>query len=208
VGTVAAVQRVLVAELLSLSERSYAAPGSDVVRGRAFSASCRFANTMPACQPGGASVAREANRVDVELAARDQPGDERVRVPHLPGPQLVAPPDRRGHFRHQFEQPPCLFGVLAQALRALDRLGNVRDDAFAPATDLVAEEPEAAGCADADRAFRDDPSLSACAPCRRLLNHKPALGHTYFECRVVEIGAATMLQTRGKRFEHEPVQAH
>ena len=118
---------------------------------------------------GGAPASREVNRVDVEVAARDQPRDERVRIPHLPGPQFVAAPDRRRHFRHQFEQPSRLFSPLAQALRALDRLGKVGDDAVAPATDLVAEEPEAAGCADADRAFGDDPALRLCpmpAPAR------------------------------------------
>jgi hypothetical protein len=42
--------------------------------------------------------------------------------------------------RDKFEQPPCAFGIVAQSLRALDRLGNIRDDAVAPAAHLVAEE--------------------------------------------------------------------
>ena len=39
----------------------------------------------------------------------------------------------------------CAFGVVARPLRALDGLGNIGDDAVAPAAHLVAEEPEAAG---------------------------------------------------------------
>jgi hypothetical protein len=36
----------------------------------------------------------------------------------------------------KFEQPSRTFGVVAQVLRALDRLGKVGDDAVAPASQL------------------------------------------------------------------------
>src|SRR5689334_17492804 len=101
-----------------------------------------------------------------------------------------------------------MFGVVAQPLRTLDRLAGVRDDAIAPAAHLVAEETEAAGRADTDRTFGDHTSLSARAPCRSLFDHEPALGHTYLECRVVKVRAASVLQARCQRFEHQPVQAH
>jgi hypothetical protein len=107
------------------------------------------------------------------------------------------------HRGHQFEQPPCAFGIVAQALRALDRLGNIRNDAVAPAAHLVAEEAQAAGCACADRASGDDAALAAFAPCRRLLDHESSLGHVYFERRVVEVGAVAVLQARRDRLEDE-----
>jgi hypothetical protein len=43
---------------------------------------------------------------------------------------------------------------------AVDRLGDVGDDAVAPAAHLVAEEAEAAGGADADGAFGDHATLT------------------------------------------------
>jgi len=131
----------------------------------------------PGCAPAG----RRVNRRCVKAAPDKQPRDERVRVPHLPGVEFVAAPDRRGHSRYQFEQAAGVFGVGTQALRALDRLGLVRDVSVTPAAHLVPEEAEAAGCADADGAFGDHASLTARAPCRRLLDHETSLGHTYLE---------------------------
>ena len=49
------------------------------------------------------------NLVGVQVAAGDEPRDDRVRVPHLPGAQLVAPPDwraRRAPGRAGDEQCP------------------------------------------------------------------------------------------------------
>jgi hypothetical protein len=161
----------------------------------------------PSPPAGGASAGGRADRLDIQPGAGDQPGHDRVRVPHLACVEFVAAPNGRRHLRHKFEQPPCAFGIVAQALRALDRLGNIRNDAVAPAAHLVAEEAEAAGYAYADRASGDDAALAAFAPCRRLLDHESSLGHVYFERRVVEVGAVAVLQARRERLEDEAVQA-
>src|SRR5687767_2135053 len=49
---------------------------------------------------------RRMHRLAAEAAAGNQPGDHRVRVPHLACEELVASPDRRGHMRHQFKKAP------------------------------------------------------------------------------------------------------
>ena len=105
----------------------------------------RRAITMPARQPGSSSTDRKRDRLDVEPAAREEPRDRRVRVPHLARAQLVAAPDRRRHLRHELEQPTRAIGIVAQPARALDRLLDVRNDPVPPAPDLVAEEAEGVG---------------------------------------------------------------
>ena len=51
--------------------------------------------------------------------------------------------------------------IVGELPRALDRLADVRDDAVAPASDLVAEEPEPACRACPDRTLGDDATLGA-----------------------------------------------
>ena len=143
---------------------------------------------VPARRP---SAARQPDRLDVEAAARDQPRDQRVRVPHLARAELVASPDGRRHLRHELEEPPCAVGIVAQAARALDRLGDVRDDTVAPASDLVAEDPEA-GLLDAlpTGPSGDDAHARQGRPAdRRLLDHVPGLRHAHLERGVVEVAA-------------------
>ena len=72
-------------------------------------------------------------------------------------------------------------GVLAQALRTLNRLCGVGDDAVAPTTHLVAEQSKTTGCAAADRALGDHAALAGHAPCRPLLDHEPSLWHVHLK---------------------------
>jgi hypothetical protein len=147
--------------------------------------------------------------VDIETAAGDQPGDQRVRVPHLACPELVASPDRRRHLGHQLENAPRESRVVRQPLWALDRLVDVRDHAAAPAPDLVAEDAERARPAAADRSFGDDaaPGTVAVADgCH--LDHEPSLRHPDFERRVVEVAGRSLLEPRRHRLEDAPVQPH
>ena len=51
---------------------------------------------------------------------------------------------------HELEELACVVGVVAEALRALDGLGDVRNHAITPAPDLVAEESQATSCARPD----------------------------------------------------------
>ena len=53
----------------------------------------------PACRRG-------LDRLGVDAASRDQPGDHRVRVPHLTGARFVPAPDRCRNRREQRRDPP------------------------------------------------------------------------------------------------------
>ena len=101
----------------------------------------------------------------------------------------------------------------ARSVSSLSRCGLSTASATSGMTpprqgNFVAEEAEAAGCAHADRAFGDHASLAARAPCWRLLDHESSLRDVDFERRVVEVGAAAMLEARRDRLEDEPVEAN
>ena len=138
---------------------------------------------LPARRP---SPARKRDRLDVESAAGDEPGDGRVRVPHLAGVQLVAAPDGRRYLRHELEQAPGALRIVAEALGALDRFVEIGDQPLAPAADLVAEEREACQRLWADRTFGDDATILALSPHGCLLDHEPRLGDVDLQRRVVE----------------------
>jgi hypothetical protein len=79
--------------------------------------------------------------------------------------------------------------IVGQPLRTVDRLVDVRNNAAAPAVDLVAKDPEPPGPPGPDRAFCDDAALGAVAvPDRSHLDHEPPLRHAHLEARVVEVG--------------------
>ena len=65
--------------------------------------------------------------------------------------------------------------VVAQAARALDRLGEVGDDAVAPAADLVAKEPEPPGGSRPNCSSATTPRSAPSRPGRRHLDHKSSL---------------------------------
>jgi hypothetical protein len=95
-------------------------------------------------------------RIDVDPTARDQPRDQRIRVPHLAGSKLVAPPDRRWRTGHEVENAPRENRIVCQPLWAVDGLVDVGDQTSPPAPILVAEDPQGSSPAAADGAFRDD----------------------------------------------------
>jgi hypothetical protein len=86
-------------------------------------------------------MGRHIDGVDVVAAAGQEPGDQGVGVPHLPRVQLVAAPGDGRERGHKVEQLLGPGDVGPRALRTGDRLGDVGDDAVAPAPDLVAEKP-------------------------------------------------------------------
>src|SRR5689334_20872487 len=95
----------------------------------------------PSGPPGGTAVGGHADGAGVVAAAGQEPGDQGVGVPHLTRMQLIAAPRGGRKGGSKIEQPPSPEDTGAQVLRAGDRLGNVGDDAVAPAADLVAEKP-------------------------------------------------------------------
>ena len=71
--------------------------------------------------PGRAPVAGRLEILRRQPGGGDDPGDHRVRVPHLPGVHLVAAPHRAGCLRGELDQSPCDVRVGRQAHRATNR---------------------------------------------------------------------------------------
>ncbi len=88
---------------------------------------------------GSAATGRRLDRV-VEAAPDDQPGDQRIGVPHLACMSSSRPQNRRGYVRDQINDALRKKRVLRQPQWTLDRLVDVWDHAVAPAPDLVAED--------------------------------------------------------------------
>ena len=163
-----------------------------------------------ACTPAGRPPSRRrADRLGIEAAAGEQPRDHRVGVPHLPGAELVAPPNRRRRERHEIKDALSELRVIREPLRALDGLGDVGDDAAGPAAELVAEDAEAPCPASADRPAGDGPTLLA-VPAQNWsrLDHESAFRHPDHERRVVEVARRATLEPRGESLEDLSVQAY
>src|SRR6185295_11697581 len=86
-------------------------PGASVawpVGASVISRRLRAKSRRPGCRPvrpGRRPAAWEGDRLDVDSAAGEEPGDHGVRVPHLAETELVATPDGQRDARHQGEQP-------------------------------------------------------------------------------------------------------
>jgi hypothetical protein len=87
---------------------------------------------------------RGLDRLGVHPAARDQPGDHRVRVPHVTGLEVIAAPHGRWYLRDEIEHPLCASSFVGQTPRAVNGLVDVGDSSVAPAPYLVAEDPKPA----------------------------------------------------------------
>ena len=98
--------------------------------------------------------------------------------------------------------------LLAQPSRAFDGLGNVGNDALAPAANLVAKEPEAPEGTYADGTLGGDAALRSFAPRWRLLHHESALRQVHLQRRVIEVAAIPVLEQCRERFEDLPVQPY
>jgi hypothetical protein len=147
------------------------------------------------------------DRLGVEAAAGDQPGDERIRVPHLSCLTLVPSPDECWHGGYEIEETPRVSQIARQLLWAVDRLAHVREDSVAPPAGLVTEDPEASRPAAPDRTFDDN---ATCRPVivadGRLLDHEPALRHAHDERRVVEVRGRPPLDSSCDSLIEAPIQ--
>jgi hypothetical protein len=111
--------------------------------------------------------------------------------------------------RHQVEDALGENRVVRQSLRAVDRLGDVWDHPSAPASVLVAEDPQRSSQAAADGALGDDAAQGPVSVRdRRHLDHELSLRHSDFKPRVVEVTGRSLLQPRRQRLEDPPVQPH
>src|SRR5690606_34080346 len=68
-----------------------------------------------------------------------QPRHYRVRVPHFAGPRLVPAPDHRRYLLDECEEEVGPGGIGADGTGPSHGVGEVGDDAVAPAAHLVAE---------------------------------------------------------------------
>ena len=91
------------------------------------------------CPPMG----RKVDLLDRQAGARDQPGDDRVRVPHVARLELVSPPHGRRHGGNELEHAMRRLWIISHAHGAGDRFVDVWDRSARPAADLVAEESQA-----------------------------------------------------------------
>ena len=88
--------------------------------------------------------AKAAGDVGRQTRGGDEPGDHRVRVPHLARLELVASPHRRRHARDEVAQPACDPRIAGQSAGLADRRAEIRDGPSTPAADLVAEKAQRA----------------------------------------------------------------
>jgi hypothetical protein len=81
------------------------------------------------------------DRLCVDATADKGPRGERVRVPHFARAEFVPAPHDPRDLRNHSENSTSDVRVFGNAPWAVDRFIDVRDDAVAPAADLVTEEP-------------------------------------------------------------------
>ena len=104
---------------------------------------------LKACGPTRSPTVRwRPEVVGRQARGGDEPGDHRVRVPHLARPELVASPHGRRHGRDEVAEPACDPRIAGQPARRTDSRAEIRDGPIAPAADLVAEEAQPAEAQD------------------------------------------------------------
>jgi hypothetical protein len=158
---------------------------------------------------GRTASTRRLDPVGIEAGAGEQPGDHRVRVPHLARVAFVSTPDQGGDVLHEIEDLRRSVRVLRHPDGARDSLRDVWDDAVSPPTDLISEETETSDEFRSDRSFQDDsPPLTLMIGDRRLFDHEAARRGGDNESRVIEIARTSSLKTRADHLEKPPAQPH
>jgi hypothetical protein len=121
--------------------------------------------------------------------------------------KLVTAPDRRGNVGRQREQPAGAARIDAEATRALDGIGRIRDLAVAPAADLVSEEAESAGRTDSHRPLGNDATRGGIPIShRRLFDHEAGLRQPHLERRVIQIAPISALESGDNCLEDQSVE--
>src|SRR3954463_7323188 len=183
------------------------APALSRASSTSSSPSCSARDEQPSVPAGCAAPGRRLNRPGVDRAARDHPGDHRVRVPHLAGPKLIASPDGSRDLRDYVEHAASTVLVGGQSARTVYGFGDVRNMSSAPKPDLVAKDPKSACPPTADRALgHDAPVLAAPVVDRRLLDDVRRPRKLHLERGVVEITRRTPLQARRDRLVHATIE--
>jgi hypothetical protein len=128
---------------------------------------------------------------------------------HISPAASSSRPQTGGCPGHQLEQPSRAVEIVAEAMRTLDRLADVRDHAVAPASDLVTEEAEPARRVRPDGTLGDDATLGPVAGAERcLLDHEASLRDANLERGVEEVAGGPPGEPRCRRLEEASVQTH
>ncbi len=140
----------------------------------------------PGSPAGRAASGGRANRLNGDTAARDHPRDHRVRVPHFARPKLIATPYGGWNLCNEVKHAPCARLVFTQSHRAFNSLGDIRNVAVVPETDLVSEDPESPGPTTANCAFGYNATIVA-AEVRdgRLLDDESLASYVELKGRVI-----------------------
>ena len=70
-------------------------------------------------------MGRKHDLIDRQAGARDQPGDDRVRVPHVASLKLVSPPNGRRDGGYEVEQAMSGLWIISHTHGTGDRLVDV-----------------------------------------------------------------------------------
>jgi len=153
-----------------------------------------------------------ARRLDVVhglARGRQYPRNQRVRVPHLAGSQLVTAPRQRRCHSHGAQRAVDALRVIGDPHRAPDRLGDVRKGTAGPAPHFVAEEAEPAEPPCSNRPFTNGTALTLSdVPDRPHLDRVGDVMRSQHEGRVVEIRRSPMVSPRRQPLVHASVPAH
>ena len=173
-------------------------------------AECVLGGDGEPCVPSGCATTRWwPDGVGVVAAAGEQPGCQRVGVPHLAGASFVATPGEEGAGRDQLEHRAGHDAVGADAPGAVDRGYRVRNGAVAPAADLVAEQPRTAPGRRTDRPFGGDPAVGGSqGPHRCHLDGVGMVVQLHDQGRVVEVQGRAVSTGRGERLVGTAAAAH
>jgi hypothetical protein len=135
----------------------------------------RLESRIPAGSP---TSGRWLNRVALESALDQDPGNDRIRVPHLSSAKLVATPDKARHRGNDLQDALGGLSIVCQSARPVNGLGDVGDVATVPDPHLVAEDAKATGPASSNRSLGHDTAITSVEIGNRgLLDHvDPILG--------------------------------
>ncbi len=159
---------------------------------------------MPA---GRATVRRRPEVVCRQTCAGDQPGGHRIRVPHVAGLELVAPPHRPRDSGDRVEEPARDPRIAGEPVGPADRRAEIRDAPTAPAANLVAKQPPPADVAAPDGARGDHaPVLSVSVRRGRDFDRVAIAVELNNECRVIELASWPMLARGLDGFEDPTVE--
>ena len=176
-----------------------------MARGRPLTSSFHKAGGPAGC----ASAEGWSGFPDVDPGSGEQPGGDRVGVPHLARVQFVASPDRRRHRGGEFEDATTGGGVFAEALGAFDGFGDVGYASVVPAADLVAKQGTAGETTASHRPFSHDATfVGGIVPDGCHLDDVPFVGDANFQRRVVEVAPGAVLEPRGDELERQAVQTY